>query len=220
MDFAAIQRFLGARGWKLGDDSVTGPTGGLWIGPTHLQQDLRALYGAFARREALAGRFGDLQFAQECKDAMEALALDDAVERLRSRHARFEAVVEPWLRSHGMLITTWDFSQPSVRGTGRHPDGGVGAVEVLHEDDDVWTLFVYYWRDDREARKRYSWSRHWQGRGGRAALSTLGRAWSELSSSRPAEACAVSALPNGDDPSLEGQDDWLASLPMLRGDAG
>ena len=221
MDFATIKDLLSTRGWTPSEDSVASPSGGIWIDRVHLDgADVAALYGAFARREDRASRARDGSFAQECRDAMDALETDDAVKRVRLRHIRFESIVSPWLQTHGMLITTWDFSLPSLRGTGLHPDGGVGAIEVLHRDDDVWMLSAYRWRDDIDARKRHSWTRHWEGRGARTVNSSLGRAWRELLESRPESAFRESELSGGDSQTVESLAGWLSSLPLLDRGAG
>jgi hypothetical protein len=225
MDFATIRKVLVEHGWKAKDDSVTAPSGGIWLDPVQLDRaGACELYAAFARRKEQATRSRELESADEYGQAMQALAAgDDAVSLLRARHERFKVLVSEWLRTHDMLVTSWDFSQPSLRGSGRHPRGGVGAIEVVHEEGDRWEVFAFHWIDDVKTRRRRSWSQRWRGSAcDPAMLMALEEAWKQLMETHPEDAYVHGAIESGGRGEVIDhlQDVWMTSLPNLREGAG
>jgi hypothetical protein len=63
---------------------------------------------------------------------------------------RNSQVLRTFANEHNLLIEEFWHEIPSWRFSFRHPDGGVGCVELLLEKRELPEIRAYYWNDDYE----------------------------------------------------------------------
>jgi hypothetical protein len=129
---------------------VTSPSEEWWLSADLAAPDGCGLYGAMARRFERT-RDGELS------QLLRALVgVDAAVAAMVRRQAEALAVFQAWGPEHGVRLTCWQFSAPSVRAAGRHPAGGIGCVEWVETAAGQQEVLVYHWIDAEDGR-RDSW---------------------------------------------------------------
>jgi hypothetical protein len=123
-----------------------------------------------------------------------------------------------WVASaHGMTLSLWDFSHPSVRATARHPTHGTAAIDCVVRGLHSVDLHAYHWIDDHAQQVRLSRDARFLGLLDAAALrEATANAIAFVLSPRKASTFQVSALSTIAEELRVADDEFWAEFAVLR----
>jgi len=153
VDLEGLHRELVGDGWRLDGETLRSPTGDWWLSAGHLREMAPLhLYGAMARRHEIDA---DVELAALLRGLA---ACSEEIRTVLGFYSAAHVVFVRWCIGRGLDFRAWSFSQPSLRASARHPNGGVACVEWLATASTHAELHVYHWVD-HVGRERRSWRR-------------------------------------------------------------